>query len=99
MENYHKKLDFNTIVIIAIKENPGLFLPAKIEHIVEINTITPSGSFKSYQYNVKTANYEEKPFDNFNGTDTTFLEWDKLSYLDTINRFKSEQLYYVNKYL
>lgn len=99
MENYHKKLDFNTIVIIAIKENPGLFLPAKIEQIIEINTITLTGSFKSYQYNVRTTDYEKKPFDNFIGTDTTFLEWDKLSYLDTVDRFKSEQLYYVNKHL
>ncbi len=97
---YCNKLKEDEIVIIATKENPELFLPARIFHTIESKFIGKNYSDSTqYEYNVQTVNYEENPFDNFPMTDNTFLSWDDLSYFETIKNFKGNTLYYVNEYL
>jgi hypothetical protein len=97
---YHTRLNFGDIVIISTKENPQLFLPAKIEQIFETTVIDRDGShseYRSYQYSVRTISYEEKPFENFPHTDTNYLTWNELSYFETLDRWLENMKYLIGE--
>lgn len=99
MQDYFKRLNFDDLVIIATKENPQIYLPARVLQIIEKEIITKHDSTKTFNYNVQTDDYEKNPFENFYMTDDTFLTWEELSYFGTIKEFKENQLYFINKYL
>jgi hypothetical protein len=101
LPNYHTKLNFDDIIIVSTKEFPGIFFPAKIEQIVECNFMDKN-SIKvgrpvgvSYQYNLRTVDYEDNPFINFPNADTNFLTWDELNSFDTLDRWVENMGYFM----
>jgi hypothetical protein len=84
LPNFHTKLNFDDVVIVSSKKCPGNFFPAKIQQIIECQFLDKYSSKSgkpisiSYQYSLRTIDYEANPFVDFPGIDTNFLTWEEL---------------------
>ena len=98
--NLKAKLEFDQIIIVSTKQNPGIFFPAKVCQIFESrvsdkNTVDQPSV--SYQYSVRPIWYENDPFKNFPMTDTAYLTWGDLYSFSTIEDWIANFSYYLNE--
>ena len=96
--NTLKLLGFNEVVVIITKgcKHPQLARIARISK--HISTYVDSKEEEiSYSYAVRTYNYQVNPFENFNGCDSSYLDWSEIEEFMTIDDFKVNFEYYMGE--